>query len=69
MARINPPRQLFWIGSLIDAMLSKRYGKPFSALEPQSSYNDFARLGRARVRIDAHSMGTRLGMSVVSTSA
>lgn len=33
MARINPPAQQPWIGSLINAMLSKRYGKPFPALE------------------------------------
>jgi alkylhydroperoxidase family enzyme len=32
MARINPPTYQPWIGSLINGMLSKRYGKPFPAL-------------------------------------
>ena len=33
MARINPPTHQPWTGTLINGMLSRRYGKPFPALE------------------------------------
>lgn len=33
MSRIHPPARQPWLGSLINALLKKQYGKPFPALE------------------------------------